>query len=114
MSTSVRAGLRVLGLAVALALLLLHAFRYDFVADDAFITARYVRNLLAGEGLVYNPGERVEGFTSPLWAASLALLGALGVDLAHAMRGLSLESRSRLWLGLGTRSARLPGRRLQS
>lgn len=34
--------------------------------DDALITARYARNVLSGLGPVYNAGERVEGFSSPL------------------------------------------------
>lgn len=45
--------------------------------DDAYISLRYARNLATGAGLVFNPGERVEGFTNPLWtliaAAALAL-----------------------------------------
>uniref|UniRef100_A0A832MKW0 Glycosyltransferase RgtA/B/C/D-like domain-containing protein n=1 Tax=Eiseniibacteriota bacterium TaxID=2212470 RepID=A0A832MKW0_UNCEI len=42
-------------------------------AEDAYITFRYARSLATGEGLVYNPGERVMGFTSPLWTAWNAL-----------------------------------------
>jgi hypothetical protein len=34
--------------------------------DDAMISMRYARNLQAGDGLVWNPGEaRVQGFTNP-------------------------------------------------
>jgi len=43
--------------------------------DDAFITFRYARNLLAGWGLVYNPGQHVLGTTTPLYALWMALLG---------------------------------------
>lgn len=38
-----------------------------FIQDDAFITYRYARNLARGEGLVFNSGERVEGYTNFLW-----------------------------------------------
>src|SRR5690606_31853373 len=38
-----------------------------FVQDDAFITYRYARNLARGEGLVFNAGEEVEGYTNFLW-----------------------------------------------
>src|SRR5579871_1010837 len=31
--------------------------------EDYFITFRYSQNLVEGQGLVYNPGERVHGFT---------------------------------------------------
>ena len=48
-------------------------------AEDAFITFRYARNLASGHGLVYNPGERVMGFTSPVWT----LWCALGELLLH-------------------------------
>ena len=34
-----------------------------WTADDAFISFRYARNLVDGLGLVFNAGERVEGFT---------------------------------------------------
>ncbi len=42
--------------------------------DDAHIFFVYGQNLTAGDGLVYNPGgERVEGFSSPLWMLVVAL-----------------------------------------
>jgi hypothetical protein len=48
------------------------------VNEDAFITFRYAGNLVSGLGAVYNPGERVLGYTSPLWmlwnAAGIATL----------------------------------------
>nr|MBC8422663.1 hypothetical protein [bacterium] len=34
------------------------------VQEDAFISFRYAANLLDGHGLVFNPGERVEGYTN--------------------------------------------------
>jgi hypothetical protein len=42
--------------------------------DDAWITYRYAFNLAAGEGFVYNTGERVFGTSAPGYAALLALL----------------------------------------
>lgn len=47
------------------------------IIDDAFITFRYARNLLAGSGLVYNPGEPVFGITTPLFVAVVTLLAWL-------------------------------------
>jgi hypothetical protein len=35
-------------------------------ADDPFVTLRYAANLVHGYGLAFNPGEHVQGFTSPL------------------------------------------------
>src|SRR5574342_655752 len=49
--------------------------------DDAFITFRYARNLLAGNGFVFNVGERVLGTTTPLYTLLLAgLAGLLRLD----------------------------------
>ncbi len=45
--------------------------------DDAFITFRYARNLLAGAGFVYNTGERVLGTTTPLYTFLMAALAGL-------------------------------------
>lgn len=43
------------------------AFLFRWTADDAFISFRYARNAARGEGLVFNTGEYVEGFTNFLW-----------------------------------------------
>ena len=45
--------------------------------DDSYITFRYARNLLAGEGFVYNPGVPVQGTTTPLYTLLMTGLGAL-------------------------------------
>jgi len=46
----------------------------SWTGEDAFIFFRYVDNLVNGNGLVFNFGERVEGFTSPLWIFVLSLI----------------------------------------
>ena len=48
-----------------------------FLCDDAFISFRYVRNLLEGHGLVFNPGEYVEGYSNFLWVLELAAIWGL-------------------------------------
>ncbi len=48
--------------------------RNTWVSDDAFITLRVVDNFFNGYGLVWNVGERVQVFTSPLWMF-LSILG---------------------------------------
>jgi len=40
--------------------------------DDAYITYRYARNIARGHGPVFNPGERVEGCSTLLYALLLA------------------------------------------
>ena len=47
------------------------------LVDDAYITFRYARNLITGQGFVYNPGERVLGTTTPLYTLLLAALASL-------------------------------------
>lgn len=43
-----------------------------WVSDDSFITMRSVDNFLHGRGMTWNPGERVQVFTHPLWFFVLA------------------------------------------
>ncbi len=45
--------------------------------DDAFITFRYSRNLVEGQGFVYNPGVHTLGTTTPLYTLLMAAIGAL-------------------------------------
>ena len=47
--------------------------KYYILFDDAMISMRYAYNLAHGNGLVWNPGERVEGYTNPLWVGFMAL-----------------------------------------
>jgi len=51
-------------------------FVFADVADDAFITWRYARNLVDGLGFVFNPGEVVYGTTAP-WFGFFNVLGML-------------------------------------
>jgi hypothetical protein len=44
-----------------------------FAAEDAYITFRFAEHWAHGLGPVFNEGERVMGFSSPLWTALLAL-----------------------------------------
>ncbi len=67
-----------------------YAWRLLWFADDAFISLHYARNWIEGNGLVYNPGERVEGYTNFLWLAMVAALGRLGLDMPLATVALNL------------------------
>lgn len=53
-------------------------------ADDPWITYRYSENIAAGLGFVYNPGERVMGTSTPLYALLLAGAKLLGADVPMA------------------------------
>jgi arabinofuranosyltransferase len=54
----------------------------DVMVDDTFISFRYARNLANNLGLVFNPGERVEGYTNFLWVVILAVSQALGLKIS--------------------------------
>jgi arabinofuranosyltransferase len=61
-----------------------------FIVDDAFITFRYVQQWVHGHGLVYNIGERVEGYSNFLWILLLAPFAHLGIELTLAAKGLGV------------------------
>jgi hypothetical protein len=76
---------------VAMAALLAQAFVYRrYVCDDAYITLRYAKRLLAGHGLTWTDGERVEGYSNLAWLLACAGLGRLGLDLVDATRVLGV------------------------
>jgi arabinofuranosyltransferase len=52
----------------------------SWFSDDAFISFHYAQNFVRGHGLVYNVGERVEGYTNFLWTMLAALVIWLGGD----------------------------------
>ncbi|MBE7412872.1 MAG: hypothetical protein L6Q54_01340 [Leptospiraceae bacterium] len=73
-----------------------------WVAEDAYITFRHIDNFFAGNGLTFNNGERVEGFTHPLWTFLLIALrfvgipnhqGAIFLGLCFSIGGLILAYR---------------------
>jgi hypothetical protein len=68
------------------------AWYHPFFADDSLISLRYSRRLLDGQGLTWNDGERVEGYTNLLWVLGTALVGKSGLDLVRGARVLGLAS----------------------
>jgi arabinofuranosyltransferase len=89
-----------------------------WIADDGLIVLRTVRNLLAGNGPVFNAGERVESNTSTAWTYLVyvgSLVGgplrleyvALALALALSVAGVLMVmfGAARLW------APRLHGRR---
>ena len=83
------------------------AWQRRWIADDGLIVLRTVRNLLAGNGPVFNAGERVEANTSVVWTYLNYAGGWLTwpmrleyVALALAL-GLSLAGLALLMLGTG-------------
>jgi hypothetical protein len=54
------------------------AWHNRFIWDDPFISFRYAYNLVHGNGLVWNVGERVEGYTNFLWTLLMCIPLYLG------------------------------------
>ena len=81
-----------------------------FFTDDAFISFRYARNLLEGHGLVFNPGEYVEGYSNFLWVLELAAIWALfGLPPEHTAQWLSVAFTIATLAALLWWTAKLPG-----
>jgi hypothetical protein len=100
-----RLGWRAALMAALPLLALLHGWRFrHHLTDDAFIPLRYLSNLLAGHGLVYNVGEPVWGYTDFLWIVLLAPFVAAGVDPLGAARGLGVLSNGILFVWVLVRS----------
>lgn len=77
-----------------------HALAFDAV-DDAYISFRYARNLANGDGLVFNPGERVEGYTNFLWTVLLAPFIGIGLPAGPISIALGLGfAVGTLWLAV--------------
>ena len=73
-------------------LFVIHALRYWVLIDDAFISFRYARNLVDGAGLVFNAGERVEGYSNLLWTGLMAAGMAAGAPPEILSRLIALAS----------------------
>jgi len=96
----------VLGLPVAVLAVLAWTHRSMFF--DGYIYLHVVQNVLAGHGPVFNAGQRVEAFTSPLWTLILSLAGFvtpfslagiavdLGILLTVSGLGLAVVASTRL------------------
>lgn len=52
----------------------------NYTVDEAFISFRYAHNFSSGNGLVYNVGDRVEGYASFFWTILLAITREFGAD----------------------------------
>ena len=82
------------------------------ISDDAMTSMQYAKNLAEGNGLVFNIGERVEGYTNFLWVLAMTplyvlskalhvpfvpIVNHLNVAIAAALPGLVYWLGSRIW-----------------
>ncbi len=80
-------------LAIIITLFISNMLDVRFIQDDAYTSLRYVKNFLEGKGLVFNEGERVEGYTNFLWIMILSGIEFLNHNLNLA---LDLEKTAQL------------------
>ena len=74
-----------------------HMWRaFAYTVADAYISFRSARNFARGLGLVYNEGERIEGYTNFLWTLLLAGAARAGLDPVLAAKLLGAAA------GVGT------------
>jgi arabinofuranosyltransferase len=81
-----------LSVAIVAALFGWGAWQRRWIADDGLIVLRTVRNLLAGNGPVFNSGERVEANTSTVWTYLVTVGAWIGgsVQLEYVALTLAL------------------------
>ena len=74
----------------------------EWQLDDAYISYRYAWNFVHGSGLVYTPGEVVEGYTNFLWTMLAAASIEVGLPPATvalaATVALSIALLSLVWI----------------
>lgn len=63
---------------------------HKFIQDDAYISFRYIQNFTDGNGLVFNIGEKVEGYTNLLWVLILSLFVMLKFNVENMSQILSV------------------------
>lgn len=67
--------------------------RIHALFDDAMISMQYAKNLADGDGLVWNAGgERVEGYSNPLWVFLMAGIHLFPIPLTQTSLYLKLLS----------------------
>lgn len=92
----------VLPVALLCYLIAAYAAYFGFGADDAWIVARYARNVIAGHGLVFNPGDTVSALTSPFHAIVMAGLTAVTDRpvFAYKMISIALVTATLGWMSV--------------
>ena len=64
------------------------AGRWGFPLDDTWIHMQFARNLFAGQGFAFNPGEPISASSAPLWTVTLSLLYFLPWDVVLSAKAL--------------------------
>ena len=67
-----------------------YAYEMAWLSEDSYISFRYAQNFVEGNGLVFNPGEQVEGYTNFLWTILIAAGIKLGFSPGNFALGLGI------------------------
>lgn len=59
---------------------LAYAYLNQFIQDDAYISFRYAENYANGLGMIFNIGDKVEGYTNFLWTYLLGTSISIGLQ----------------------------------
>ena len=97
-----RRAIRVLPLLLAVAVFVVGAWNNRWMSDDGFIHLRIVEQIEAGNGPVFNAGERVEASTSPAWTWLLTALDVVlpfRLEWIAVITGIALSALG-LWLAM--------------
>jgi hypothetical protein len=78
--------------AIAIIISIVYSYKLRWLGDDIFIGLRYVQNFLDGNGLVYNKGEKVEGFTDFLWIMLISFFSWLKCNPLITVQTLGILS----------------------
>lgn len=101
------------GILLTAALFAIGGWSRRWIADDGLTVLRTVRNLLAGNGPVFNAGERVEVNTSTAWTYLIWFFGwltqarleyiavGIGLTLSVAAIVFAMLGSAHLWTGRG-------------
>jgi arabinofuranosyltransferase len=98
--TSESSAARTVAIVLGSLALLAVAIRVAWLGDDAYITLRSVENWVSGHGLRWNPDDRVQTYTHPLWMLMLSFGRLLSgeVYFTTLLISLCLSMTAVLWL----------------
>lgn len=70
-----------------------------FTIDDAYISLRYAINFAHGLGLVFNPGEHIEGYSNFFLILLVAVLHLVGANAEYAAKSIgAIAAGGSLWV----------------
>lgn len=87
------------------------AYYFPRCVDDLFISLRTAESFAGGHGIGFNPGERVEGYSSPLWMALQAVGFVAGFEGVTWTKVLGIGALAALLAGAHTLAREYAGTR---